>query len=123
MAAANCVVVLSQILGEALRLQCLDQIHAHLVQHLDPLVDRAVRLLVVRVPEAGAPVAKVGRDDEEILRVGQVRRQDLAVRFLPVVADRADHDWHNGELVTEAERNGNLFLVADSTSHTRMFSG
>lgn len=102
MSAADGVVVLSQILAEAFRLERFDQVHAHLVQHLDPLVDRTVRVLVIGVPEAGPPVAEVGRNDEEILRIGQVRRQDFAVRFLPVVADRADHDWHDGELVAEA---------------------
>lgn len=102
MPAADGVVVLSQILPKALRFERFDQVHAHLVQDFDPLVNGTVRVLVVRIPEASSPMAKIGRDDEEILRIRKVRRQDFAVRFLPVVANGADHDWHDGKLVAEA---------------------
>ena len=56
---------------------------ALLIQGLDALVDGALGLVVVGEAEAGAPVAKVARDDEQVGGVGQVGRQQRAVLALP----------------------------------------
>lgn len=101
MAAADRVVVPLHVLVERLRLERLYQVHSRLVQLLDRLVDGAARAFAVRVPEALAPMAEVGGDHEEVLRVGQVRSEDLAELPFRLEGQRADHDGDDSELVAK----------------------
>jgi hypothetical protein len=52
------------------------------VQSLDGFVDVALLLVVVGVTKALAPVAEVGRDDEQVGRVGQEFGENSAVLAL-----------------------------------------
>lgn len=70
-----------------------------LVQVLDRLPDGIGRLVVVRVAEAAAPMTEVGGDDEQVLRIGQVRSEDFAVHLLDVGFQAADEDGNDRELV------------------------
>jgi len=98
--AANGVGVLAKVLVEAGGVQLLDHVHAHSVQTSDALVDLAAhRLVVERVVEARAPVAKIGRYDEHNRWVGEVLGEDLTIQFLLGRGQTADHDRHDGELV------------------------
>jgi len=45
-------------------------------------------------------VTEVGRDDEEIVWIGEIPRKQLSVRLFPVERQRTDKNWHNGELST-----------------------
>jgi len=45
-------------------------------------------------------MTEVGRDDKQVVWVGEIPRQQLSVRLFPVERQRADKDWHNGELTS-----------------------
>ena len=59
-----------------------DELHALPVECFDGLVDVLARIVAVREAESLAPVAKVRRDDDEILGVSEKRREDLSVARL-----------------------------------------
>mmetsp|Transcript_22241 Transcript_22241/g.56551 ORF Transcript_22241/g.56551 Transcript_22241/m.56551 type:complete len:237 (-) Transcript_22241:337-1047(-) len=95
--AADGVAVLRLVLRECGRLARLNGSHALVVQPPDGLPDRALALVVPLVREAAAPVAKVGRQDEQVGGVIQVGRQQLPVPRLAVARQRPNHDGHQRE--------------------------
>jgi len=64
-----------QIVRKGLRIQGLNDVHTLLVEILDALVDVSTLLVLVGVSEPGSPVAEVGRNHKQVLRVCQVRGQ------------------------------------------------
>lgn len=76
---------------------------AEMVEAVDGLPDLAAPTrLVVRVREAVAPVAEVGRDHEDGARLRQVAREQAAVLALGRAAQRAHQYRHHREVVLAA---------------------
>lgn len=109
MPAAYCVVRLVEDVEKGLMRHGLDCIHAFAVDAGDALVDarfgrrflpgpervcRARVWLVMRVPEAGSPVAEVGADYEDGGGVGQVWSEDVAVPTLTARRSRPNEDGY-----------------------------
>ena len=57
----------------------------------------AALFVVVRVTESGAPMAKIGGDDKQVLRIGQIFGKDPAVLGLLLHGERAHQDRDDGE--------------------------
>lgn len=102
MASAYRIVVLAQVLGEGVRIERLNDVHALLVQLLDGLVNRSAGAVIVGIAEAMAPVAKVGRYHKQIGGVHQIRGQQAAVLRLLFGIERTHQNRHNGELILVA---------------------
>eukprot|EP00962_Isochrysis_galbana_P037238 scaffold12977_cov119-Isochrysis_galbana.AAC.4 len=83
--------------GEPVGVLSLDQRHTLAVQGFDGLEDLARAGVLVRELEPPAPVAKIGRDDEEGLGLKQVRSQHTAVLRFCVLVESADQYGHDAE--------------------------
>ena len=72
----------------------LDDAHRRPIERLDGRVEGCAVLFALprRVSEAAAPVAKIGGDDEEVGRVVEEGREDVAESRLGGGGERADHD-------------------------------
>lgn len=102
---------LFQLLHKPGMLSALNSIHALEVDRLDAGMDGVIVLnvgrgayvlgaagwgLVVCVAEAGAPVAEIGADDEEVGGVCEVGGEEAAVRLFRGGGGGADHDGNEG---------------------------
>ena len=94
-AATDRVAKLALIRCEARSILRLDESHALLVELLYRLEDLAPMLgVVVGEVEPLAPVAKIARDDEEVLWVGEVGSEQPADERLGLLRKRTDHYGH-----------------------------
>lgn len=121
MTSADCVARQLEIVDKRIVAPTCHGVHGSLVNQADGLVDGKAQGLIARleseqlgrvafwgvhgVAEVRTPVAKVGADDEGVLGVLEVRREDLAHLLLLVAFVVSNQDGHNGrELVAAAKR-------------------
>ena len=102
MSTADRVAVFLEVLGEGTWIQTFYEVHGLSVQLLNRLPDVSGRSVVVRVSEPLAPVAEIGRNDEQALWTGQVRGQNSAINSFFFWTERSYKYGHDGEFVLVA---------------------
>lgn len=69
------------------------------IQTFDRLPNWPSWLVIVCVPKATAPMTEVRRNHEQILGIGEIWREQLAIHFLHIRIKTAHQHRHNGELI------------------------
>mmetsp|Transcript_15491 Transcript_15491/g.41872 ORF Transcript_15491/g.41872 Transcript_15491/m.41872 type:complete len:235 (+) Transcript_15491:429-1133(+) len=91
--------MLALVRGEAERVLGLDERHALPVKLFNGFVDFVPTVAERREAEALAPVAEVGRDHKEVLRLGEMLCKELAIFGLVRLGERADQHRHEQEVL------------------------
>lgn len=120
-----CLLLMVVVLRSAAAAAERDRLHTEVIELLDPFPHRTTTTtgrcllseilarqrrssrevvrtgrVIVRVPEPGPPVTKVGRDDKEAVRVGEVRGEEGAKSLFGRSRDGTDEDGHELDVAT-----------------------
>jgi len=101
--ATNGILSLLEVVVEGRWVETGNCVHPTLVEVCDLLVDHSPAARVVWcVSESVAPMAEVGRYDEDVLGVGNIPSKYLSIRDLATRAQRADEHWDDFEAAERA---------------------
>jgi len=97
-AAANRVLRPLEVLVEYGRIHRRDRVHSLAIQRRNLLMNwRVIVRVVWRKAKARSPMAEVAADHKQVVRIGDVLREDLPIRRLARVAQRTDEHRDDGK--------------------------
>lgn len=101
MPAADRIFGVLDVLVEACRIMILDEVHALPIQLFDALPYLPIVLVVVGELKAASPVTEVAADDEQRIRLLEVRLQQLCIVLFHFGIGGSHHDGNQLHLISQ----------------------